>query len=404
MLVTPEPRMSLTFALYLLGIAASALADALLAIALPFALLGSGGTQAMLATVILSGGLLRFFAPVLGALADRLPSRTVLLFASLTRALAVAALGWAALGGQATFALFVVFALLNSLLVTLTFATGRVVLPRLVSASALPQANSLVGIAMTGLPLIGYGLGGLMVKAFGTGQTLLLAAPLYLLLVVAALGLRLNKPHTIGPASFHLGRDLLEGFYVVRASRALITMLVLAFMLNLALNVSNVRIPIFTLEAGRGSDDFALLEMLFSAGALSGAALAGILTRWLKLEVQIGIGCVVFTLGVLGLAVPSLNVWFMAQFMLGLSVGLIDVAATTLTQLKVSDGMQGRVGGTSMFVGGLGLSLGAVVGGFTILTTILMLGLAMGLLVLCFVWLHSGMVDRINRSEDSLNP
>jgi MFS family permease len=327
---------------------------------------------------------------VLGALADRLHPRVLLVFIGLTRALTVAALGWVALGGRAPFALFVIFALLNGLLVTLTLSAGQVLVPRLVGEAALPHANSLTVMAMQGLPLVGYGVGGLLVKVLGSDKTLLMIAPLYLVMGLVAFALRQGYGNNAMSAPFHLARNLLEGWRIVRASRVLLIMLLATFALNAALNVVNVRAPIFTSRAGRGADDYALLEMLFSAGAIVGIALAGVLSRRVKLEAQMSLGYVLFALGIGALAIPHLGVWFAAQLAVGLSVGLLDVASMTRMQLLVSDGLRGRVGGTSMSAGALGLSLGAAAGGLAVPTMTLMLGLGVGLFLLSLAWVRWG--------------
>ena len=362
----------------------------ILAIALPFAVLASGGTQAMLAAIILCGSLPRFAAPVLGALADRLHLRGVLVFTALTRSLSVAALAWVTLGGRTPFALFAIFALSNGLLVTLTLATGRVLVPRLVSEAALPRANSLTVMAMQGLPLVGYGMGGLLVKAVGSVQTLLLIAPLYLSIGLVALALRRVQDNNAVIGRFNFGRDLLEGWVVVRAHRVLLIILLATFALNTALNIVNVRAPIFASTAGHGADDYALLEMLFSAGALVGIALTGVLSQRVKIDTQMSFGYALFAVGIGAMTIPYLGVWFAAQVAVGLSVGLLDVTVMTRTQLSVPDGLRGRVGGISMGAGALGLSLGAATGGLAVPTMALMLGLGVGLFGLSLVWVRWG--------------
>lgn len=379
--------LNLNFVLYLIGLACTALADAILFVTLPFVVLALGSTQQELAIVVLCGSLPRFAALFLGVLADRLSPRHLLIGAALARTLIVVGVGWAALNARADVSVFAVFALLNSLLVTLTISAGGVIVPRLVAEGDLVQGNSLVGVASMGLPLLGFGLGGLLVKFLGSNQTLMLTAPLYFLLVLTTMFMRLSaatKAEITRPSLLH---DFFEGLRIRFASRVLTFMLLLTFLLNFILNVINVRAPIFATIGGRGASDYALFEGLFSVGALLGISVVGILSRKLGLKVLFGLALMIFTLGMVAFAVPTWNVWFLANAITGLSVGLLDVASMTQMQLLVPDGVRGRVMGTSISVGALGLSLGAVVAGLDVSTSMLMGVLGGVLALLSLIWI-----------------
>jgi MFS family permease len=384
---TSTRLLNTNFVLYLIGLGCTALADAILFVALPFVVLGSGGTQQELAIVVLCGSLPRFAALFLGVLADRLAPRRLLIGTALVRTLIVVGVGWAALNARADVSVLAVFALLNSLLVTLTIAAGSVIVPRLVAERDLAQGNSLVGVASMGLPLLGIGLAGLLINFWGSTETLLLTAPLYFLLVLTTMFMRPSaavKAEITRPSLLH---DFLEGLRIRLASRVLMFMLLFTFLLNFILNVINVRAPIFATIGGRGASDYALFEGLFSVGALLGISVVGVLSRKLGLRVLFGLALMVFTLGMVAFAVPTWNVWFLANAITGLSVGLLDVASMTQMQMLVPDGVRGRVMGTSISVGALGLSLGAVVAGLNVSTSMLM-GLLGGILAfLSLTWM-----------------
>lgn len=77
--------------------------------------------------------------------------------------------GGLALTGTAPLALLAALAFVNGLLSTLAYATGAALVPRLVPAALLPRANSLNSGALMGAPLVGYGVGGVLVHTFGAG-------------------------------------------------------------------------------------------------------------------------------------------------------------------------------------------------------------------------------------------
>jgi MFS family permease len=377
---TSTRLLNTNFVLYLIGLGCTALADAILFVALPFVVLGLGSTQQELAIVVLCGSLPRFAALFLGVLADRLSPRRLLIGAALVRTLIVVGVGWAALNARADVGVFAVFALLNS-------AAGSVIVPRLVAERDLAQGNSLVGVASMGLPLLGFGLGGLLVKFLGSNETLLLTAPLYFLPVLTTMFMRLSAATKAEITQPSLLQDLLEGLRIRFASRMLTFMLILTFLLNFILNVINVRAPIFATIKGRGASDYALFEGLFSVGALLGISVVGMLSRTLGLKALFGLALMIFTLGMVAFAVPTWNIWFLANTITGFSVGLLDVASMTQMQMLVPDGVRGRVMGTSISVGALGLSLGAVIAGLDVSTSMLMGVLGGVLALLSLIWM-----------------
>ena len=350
------------FATYLASLTATAVGDAVAFVALPFVVLSSGGGQAALGAVVLSASLPRFLAPLLGTLADRWPPRAVLGVSALLRAALLATVALLALRESAPLPVLAAFAFLNGLLVTLSFTAGSALTPRLVAPEGLARANSLTSAALMGLPLVGYGLGGLLVKALGSAETLLVALPLYAL---SALAPALLKPLAPGGAQTGAGfwSQLRGGLSVVRASPPLLVMLLLGFAMNLTLNVVNVLAPLFMQRGAGGAGGYALFEGLLSGGALLGALAVGPLARRWSADRLIGLGRGLCALAVLGLAAPQPAVWFAAAGLLGLSLGLLEVAALTRIQSLAPQVTLGRVMGVFLGLNALGLSAGAALGG-----------------------------------------
>lgn len=386
MTAIPFPsRLPRDFWLYLSGQASTAIADAVLFVALPFVVLAAGGGQAALGSVVLAASFPRFLAPLLGTLADRLPGRALLALAALLRMLLLAGIALLALTGQASLPLLAAFAFLNGCLVTLSFTAGSALVPRLVTEAQRPQANSLSSAALMGLPLIGYGLGGLLIKLIGSAEALLCALPLYLLTVGVALLLR---PIPTNPQArpHPFLTELRGGFLVLRAQPLLLVMVLLSFAMNLALNVVNVRAPLFMQRVGAGAGGYALFEGLTAGGALVGALAVGLLARRLSSDALINLGRALCVLALLGLAAPVLGLWFAASGLLGLSLGLLEVSAITRAQGLVAAGALGRVMGLFLGLNALGLSAGAGLGASALPSPALFVGLAALLGGLGLLW------------------
>jgi MFS family permease len=153
------------------------------------------------------------------------------------------------------------------------------------------------------------------------------------------------------------------------------------------LNIINVRAPVFANTAGDGAGGYAIFEGLFSAGALLGISLVGMLSRKFGLRALYGLALMVFTISMVIFVVPIWSVWMVASTLTGLAVGILDMASVTQLQQLVPDGLRGRVMGTSISVGAFGLSLGAVVAGLSWNTSSLMGLLAGVLALLSLVWM-----------------
>ena len=378
----PLPR---TFWTYLAGLVLTALGDAAVAIALPFLVLASGGGAQDIGLVVLAGSLPRFLAPLLGGLADRLPTRPLLLWSGLGRATAVGLVGLVALGGPVPLLVTLALAFLNGLFATLTYTAGSALVPRVVPAARLVRANSLISGALMGMPLVGYGLGGLLVHLLGAAGTLLLSVPFILSLALAALTLPALRA---AAHSSHIRpfQDFREGLDTLRGSPPLLGLLGMSFALNLALNVMNVRAPLHMAQHGRGAPDYAIFEMVISGSVLAGISLVTPLLTRFSLDSLIGAGRWVLVAGTLGFAFSPVAAWWAAAAVFGLGLGLVEVVATTRSQHLVPAEVRGRVVGSLMGVNAVGLSLGAGLAAGPLDTSRLMLGLGLTLALLALSW------------------
>ena len=349
------------FTAYWLGIAVSAIGDALGFIAMPFLVLGLGGSGAALATAMLLASLPRFAGPLLGALADRLPLRLPLLTGALARAALTAAVAALALTGSLPLWLLYLAAPLNGLVTIFTFAAGNVVLPRIVLADRLAQANALMQAATMGIPMVGLGAGGALVATVGAATTLALAAPCLLVLAAAVLLVRF-------PAGPELGRrpfltDLADGVRCLAGRPPLQVLLVATLVLNATLNLLNVLMPLAMERAHHGARGYGLFEAFISAGTLIGIVAVTALVRRVPTRhlVTLSQGTVAIGFGLL--ATGTLERLLGGGVVIGAGLGLGEVASITLLQLVVPDGLRGKVLGLVMPANALGLTIGAAVAG-----------------------------------------
>jgi MFS family permease len=383
---TTDKLWNRNFLLYWLGIASAALGDALIYIALPFLILDISNSPKALATTILLGSLPRFLGPVLGTLADRLHLKVPLTLATFLRASLFVVISYLALQQQLSQWMIYGAALLNGLITYFVFAAGSVLLPTLVSQSNLAKANSFTQAAMQGIPLVGLGLAGALVAAFGSGMTILLATPFLAVFTLVIPWLTFPKRRQ-GSTKGSFSQDLLSAATFIRGDSRLSFLVISTFVLNATLNILNVTMPVLMERLGQGAKGYGFFEASLALGVLLGIVFVNVVGDKVSLVYKISVGKGLFGLGFVLLAFGSFS-WFIGgAFVFGVGLGFSEVAVMTFAQLIIPDGMRGKVLGLQLSSGALGLTLGAWVGGQVVQTTELAYTLAaVAILVLCGVW------------------
>ena len=363
-----RPLWNRDFLSYWFGLAATALADAGIYVALPFLVLAAGGGSETLATVLVLGTAPRFLGPVIGTLADRVPLRWPVAAAAASRGVLFAVLGLVALRGDLPLGWIFAAAPLNGLLTLFVFSAGNVALPHLVAREQLGRANGLVQGATMGLPLVGLGAAGAAVAAFGPAAVICGAAPLFLVLMGAAARIRFPAVDPETRATPVLA-DLKRGVGFLAGRTPLLLLLVSSFVLNAALNALNVTVPILMERNGRGAAGFGWFESLISAGILIGilvVATSG--SRW-RSRTQIAASQILFAGGFGIMAMGGLAATYVGGAVLGIGLGIGEVAILTLVQLAVPDGIRGKVLGVAFTANAAGLTSGAWVAGQALAVT-----------------------------------
>lgn len=384
----PQRLWNRDFLLYWLGLAATALGDAGIYVALPFLVLESGGDARTLAVVLVAGTAPRFLGPVIGGLADRIPLAAPVGLAALLRTALFATLGGVALAAALPIWLLFAAAGINGLLTLFVFSAGNVALPHLVRREDLGRANGLVQGVTMGLPLVGLGAAGALVGTLGPATVVCVAAPLFL--VMAAAATQIGFP-AVDPAarSTPWVADMRRGAAYLFARGPLVFLLGSSFVLNASLNALNVVIPVLMERNGRGAAGYGLFESLISAGILVGIVAVGLVGSRIRPSAQIGVSQLVFASGFALMAIPHLAWTYAGGAVLGIGLGIGEVAILTLVQLAVPDGLRGKVMGVAFAFNAAGLTFGAWIAavGLELSTPSVIFGTAATLgLLMCAAW------------------
>ncbi len=207
------------FRWFFTGQSVSLLGSSMAPVALAFAVLNASGGAGDLGVVLAARMVpLLAFLLVGGAVADRFPRRTVLVAANLGSALTQGAVALVLLTGHYSLPAVAGLEFLNGVLAAFTTPALRGVVPQLVDAARLRQANSLLGSTRNATKILGPSVSGLVVVAAGSGPAIAFDAVTYL--VAAGCLARLSLPGRAGGAGrSSMPSDIREGWREFRTIR-----------------------------------------------------------------------------------------------------------------------------------------------------------------------------------------
>lgn len=259
------------FRLLWLGQSSSGIGDALVPVALVFAVLEIGGAIGLGLSQACFWGSRALFALAGGVWSDRLPRRLVMLAADVVRAVVQAFLAAVLLTGNAELWMFLVSATLVGTASAFFGPAAQGLIPQTVSAERLQQANALVGLSRSSIGLFGPFVSGLLVAGVGSGWVFAIDAATFV--ASAAFLARLPIAARARTQRQSFVHDLREGWGEVR-SRAWVVAAIASFAAsNVAIASYFVLGPLIVDEELGGARDWGLI----STGGALGGILGGIL-------------------------------------------------------------------------------------------------------------------------------
>ena len=221
----------------------------------------------------------------------------------------------------------------------------------MVGRDELPNAVALNSSLFNAARIVGPGIGGLLIAAFGVGPAFAINAASFVAVLVGLLLMDTSRFVAFAPRE-HLPTlfgSLREGVSYARESpdvRLVLTMLVAIS--TIAMNF-NVLLPVLarqTLSSGPGI--FGLIAACFGAGALVGGLLSATLSRASWKAIVAGAG----GLGIAELVLAplhSLGPAIVLLFLVGVFFTLYTANSNTVLQLRAPDHLRGRVIGFYYF-------------------------------------------------------
>jgi MFS family permease len=342
-----EPLRERDFALLWAGTLVSLLGDGIYLVALPFAVLDLDGSATDLALVGFAWSLGMVGFLLLGGLAaDRYDKRRQLLVSDVVRLAAVGAIGGLSLGGA--------LEIWHLLVLGFVFGAGEglsgpamgAIVPELVPADGLVQANALQGsLRPIALRFAGPGLGGVAVALLDTGGALVVDAGTFAVSIACLLAMGARVPVHEGEHE-PLRSQLREAARFVRGQTWLWATLVMASIALLFFyGPVEVLVPVrIDDELGGGAGDFGVVLAAAGIGATIGTVALGHFGMPRR-EVT----ALYWVWGVAGFFLVGYAfadaVWQLVacSFCFGLFEGVGNPIWSTMMQVRVPVAMRGRV-------------------------------------------------------------
>jgi MFS family permease len=266
-----EPLRERPFRLLFLGRTLSAVGDAVVPVAMTFAVLKIGDTTD-LGIVLGSGWAGRVLFLVAGGVwADRLPRQLVMMGADVVRAIVQALLAFAFFTSSAHVWELAVASAVFGLASSFFNPASTGLVPSIVSRERLQEANALLGLTRGATSVAGPAISGILVAALGFGVVFLVDAVSFVASFVCLAAMKL--PRTImREVRASMLSEALEGFRLIRERRWMVAGLCCDVIFNIALGAYFVLGPVVIERHFDGARDWGLMMTAASIGGLLGSA------------------------------------------------------------------------------------------------------------------------------------
>jgi MFS family permease len=343
------PLASRPYRLMWAGSTTSALGDALVQIALIFAILHIGGTASDIGVVLAATTVARVaFLLAGGVWADRLRRQSVMLTADGVRGVVQAVLAALLLTGHAHLWELAVGGALYGAAASFFSPASTALVPETVSTEQLQQANSLLSLPGSFFNVAGPAVAGVLIAAFGPGW--LFAADAASFFVSLACLARLRVPSRPIPAPRPFLADLAEGWHELAIRRWYWINLLAHACCNFVVPALFVLGPVIAARSLGGAPAWGALNAAWGAGAVVGGVV-GLRVAPRRPLVAADLLMAGIALPLLALALShSVLLIAAAEAVFGCTMIVGNIVWLTAMQVLIPDQVRARVGAYDLFV------------------------------------------------------
>ena len=257
----------------------SAIGDGVAAIALVFAVLHISHNSPTAVGIVLASRQVAaaVIALAAGVVADRLPRHTVLVAVAAVQAVVQAIVGNArSLTGHATVGLLAGLGAVYGLADGFVIPATNGLIPAVISAGRLQQANALIGLSRSILGFAAPALGGILVAAGSPGGAILIDAASFAFAAMLLARVRVEpRADVVEPEPFL--RELRQGWTEFRKQRWIFNTIVFFGIGNFAGQAWGVLAPLVMKEHYGGASTYGIVLSFFGAGLVLGGL---VVLRW----------------------------------------------------------------------------------------------------------------------------
>ena len=355
-----QPLRERQFRLLWLGQVASGMGDALVPVALAFAVLSVNSSATALGGVLAAFTLTRVvFTLAGGVVADRLPRRAVMLACDAVRAAVEAFTAAMLFTHNMTLPLFFVTAAIFGAASAFFGPASDGLVPQTVSVANLQPANALLGISRNALNIFGPAASGAIVALAGTGWVFAIDSASFVASAFFLVQLRV-RTH-VRPEHSHFLDQLRDGFHEV-TSRAWVRAPIIGFAISNFCFASFIVLgPKIFLDHFNGAGDWGIVSAFGAIGGIVG----GLASVRLHPAHPLSAGffaCMLIAVPIAALAGPLPLVAIAASWTLGLgAVALCNTWWETTLQRDIPESVYARVRSYDILVSFVFMPLGFVV-------------------------------------------
>lgn len=255
-------------------------------------------------------------------------------------------------------------AMARGLILILNNPSRQAFIFQMVGRDELPNAIALNSSLANATRILGPGLGGLLIAAWGVGVAFSIDAVSYVAVIIALMLMRTNEMY---PIERREQRSVLHGTaeglrYVWHTPRVFVALLMFLFICIFSINFSVLLPLVASHTLLSGAEIYGLLTACFGAGALTGALISASLGRaaWpLLLSGAVGFG-----VGEILLAPQRTVIGAVVALLLtGVCYSLYTSNTNALVQLSAPGYLQGRVAGLYSYIFASSGAVGALAAG-----------------------------------------
>lgn len=302
--------------------------------------------------------------PFAGLLADRFPKRRVLQWTNIGMAVPALVLGVLAVTGTAQIWHVYVLALVLGVASALDSPARHAFVSEMVEPADLTNAVGLNSASFNAARLVGPGLAGVLIAAWGggaeaTGWVIVINAVSYVAPVLTLQFLDVTRLQTPAPVAAKGLRAVREGMgYVRRRPDLLLVLAVVFFAGTFGLNFQMTSALMATEVFDKGASEYGLLGSFLAVGSLAGSLLAARREGFTLRSVVVSALVFGATVTVAGLA-PTYTVFALLCPVLGVSALALITSANGYMQMNTEPSVRGRAMALYLMVMMGGTPLGA---------------------------------------------